>query len=95
MAAKAEHDQGRENSRNLLTSLTAKVRHPRTICEELYCALGEMENRIKEPLSLFVDRMSAAAMRANQLWLYLSAIACALFETLRRRALHGTELAQT
>jgi predicted AAA+ superfamily ATPase len=41
---------------------------------ELYCARGDMENRIKEQFSLFADRVSAETMRANQMRLYLSAI---------------------
>ena len=43
---------------------------PRALYENLYCARGEMENRIKEQLLLFADRMSAETMRANQLRLY-------------------------
>jgi hypothetical protein len=53
-----------------------------------------MENRIKEQLSLFADRMSAETMRANQLRLYLSAAADVLVETLRRLALAGTTMAR-
>jgi hypothetical protein len=44
--------------------------------EELYCARGEMENRIKEcQLDLFADRTSAATLRANQLRLWLASFA--------------------
>jgi hypothetical protein len=53
-----------------------------------------MENRIKEQMLLFADRMSAETMRANQLRLYLSAAAYVLVEALRRLALKGTEMAQ-
>jgi hypothetical protein len=53
-----------------------------------------MENRIKEQMCLFADRMSAETMRANQLRLYLSAAAYVLVEALRRLALKGTELAE-
>jgi len=53
-----------------------------------------MENRIKEEMCLFADRMSAETMRANQLRLYLSAAAYVLVEALRRLALKGTELAE-
>ena len=53
-----------------------------------------MENRIKEQMLLFADRMNAETMRANQLRLYLSAAAYVLVEALRRLALQGTELAQ-
>ena len=94
VVAKAERIQGKENPRYVVTSLAAKAWRPRALYEQLYCARGEMENRIKEQLSLFADRVSAATMRANQLRLYLSAVAYTLIENLRRRALSGTELAR-
>jgi hypothetical protein len=53
-----------------------------------------MENRIKEQLSLFADRMSTATLRANQLRLYFSSFAYVLVHALRRLALAGTEWAQ-
>ena len=53
-----------------------------------------MENRIKEQLCLFADRLSTETMRANQLRLYLSAMAYTLLEALRRLALRGTEWTQ-
>jgi hypothetical protein len=53
-----------------------------------------MENRIKEQFSLFADRVSAETMRANQMRLYLSAMAYVLVSGLRRVGLKGTELAQ-
>src|SRR5256886_4037422 len=52
--------------------------------EQLYCARGEMENRIKEQLSLFADRLSTEALRSNQLRLYFSSLAYVLVEALRR-----------
>lgn len=64
------------------------------VYEDLYCARGDMENRIKEQFSLFADRVSAETMRANQLRLYLSAMAYVLVSALRRLGLKGTELAQ-
>jgi hypothetical protein len=94
VVAKAEQIEGKENPRYVVTSLGAKLWQPRALYEQLYCARGEMENRIKEQLSLFADRVSAATMRANQLRLYLSAMAYTLMENLRRRALQGTELAR-
>ena len=57
--------------------------------EELYCARGDMENRIKEQFSLFADRVSAETMRANQMRLYLSAMAYILVSGLRRLGLKG------
>ena len=53
-----------------------------------------MENRIKEQFSLFADRVSSETMRANQMRLYLSAIAYILVSGLRRLGLQGTELAE-
>ena len=73
--AKAEQIEGKENPRFVVTSLPVKQWQPRPLYEDLYCARGEMENRIKEQMSLFADRMSAETMRANQLRLYLSAAA--------------------
>ena len=62
--------------------------------EDFYCARGEMENRIKEQMCLFADRLSTDEMRGNQLRLYLSALAYTLVEALRRLALRGTEWAE-
>jgi hypothetical protein len=90
--AKAESIPDKDNPRFVVTSLTAG--EPRSLYEDLYCARGEMENRIKEQLCLFSDRLSTETMRANQLRLYFSAMAYALLEALRRLALHGTEWAQ-
>jgi DDE family transposase len=61
--------------------------------ERIYCARGEMENRIKEcQLDLYADRTSAAIMRANQLRLWFASLAYVLMEAVRRLALAGTEL---
>jgi hypothetical protein len=94
VVAKAEHIDGKENPRFVVTSLTAKQWVPQALYEELYCARGDMENRIKEQFSLFADRVSTETMRANQLRLYLSAIAYILVSGLRRLGLKATELAQ-
>jgi hypothetical protein len=67
---------------------------PRALYEDLGCARGEMENRIKEQLSLFSDRLSSETMRSNQLRVYFSAMAYTLLEALRRLAIGGTEWAQ-
>lgn len=78
------------NPRFVVTSLKAA----RTLYEQMYCARGEMENRIKEcQLDLFADRTSAATMRANQLRLWLASMAYVLLTALRRIGLAGTELA--
>ena len=94
VVAKAEQIGGKENPRYLVTSLQADECRPRELYEQLYCAHGEMESRIKEQMSLFADRMSAETKRANQLRLYLSAAAYVLMEALRRLALAGTEMAR-
>jgi hypothetical protein len=91
---KAEQIEGKANPRYVVTSLDAASWPPQKLYEELYCARGDMENRIKEQLSLFADRVSAETMRANQLRLYFSAIAYVLVAGLRRLALTGTELAR-
>ena len=63
--------------------------------EEVYCARGDMENRIKEQqLYLFSDRTSSATMQANQLRLYFSSLAYVLLSELRRQALRGTQFAK-
>ena len=92
---KAEYLDGGENPRFVVTSLSSK-RWPATrLYEELYCARGEMENRIKEQqLYLFADRTSSATMRANQLRLWFSSVAYVLMNELRQVALAGTELAR-
>lgn len=78
----------------VVTSLTSGEWNGRRLYEELYCARGDMENRIKEQFSLFADRVSAETIRANQMRLYLSAMAYILVSGLRRLGLKGTELAQ-
>lgn len=95
VVGKAEHLPGKANPRFIVTSLKIAQGDARTLYEEVYCARGEMENRIKEcQLDLFADRTSTATMRANQLRLWLSSYAYVLLEGLRRIALAGTELAQ-
>jgi len=94
VAAKAEHIDGKENPRFVVTSLKSEEWKARALYEELYCARGDMENRIKEQFSLFADRVSAETMRANQMRLYLSAMAYVLVSGLRRLGLKATELAQ-
>lgn len=93
VVAKAEHIDGKSNPRFVVTSLTAQAWAGRPLYEELYCARGDMENRIKEQFVLFADRVSAATMRANQLRLYLSVFAYSLVCGLRRLGLKATELA--
>lgn len=94
VVAKAEHIDGKENPRFVVTSLNGGGREARMLYEELYCARGDMENRIKEQFSLFAGRVSTETIRANQLRLYFSAMAYVLVSGLRRLGLKGTELAQ-
>ena len=90
VVAKAEQIEGKENPRYVVTSLAADQWPAQPLYEQLYCARGDMENRIKEQYSLFAGRVSAATMRANQLRLYLSAAAFVLMSAFRRLALSGT-----
>ena len=94
VAAKAEHIDGKENPRFVVTSLASEPWPAKVLYEELYCARGDMENRIKEQFSLFADRVSAETMRANQLRLYLSTMAYILVSGLRRLGLKATALAE-
>jgi hypothetical protein len=94
VVAKAEQLEGKENPRYVVTSLSADEWPAQRLYEELYCARGEMENRIKEQLSLFADRMSSETMRANQLRLYISSLAYTLMLGLRRLGLPGTRWAR-
>jgi hypothetical protein len=94
VVGKAEWTQGEANPRFIVTSLDPQRADARALYEDLYCARGEMENRIKEcQLDLFADRTSTATMRANQLRLWFASMAYVLIEGLRRLGLHATELA--
>ncbi|MGH9783157.1 MAG: IS1380 family transposase, partial [Terriglobia bacterium] len=92
--AKAEHLEKGSNPRFVVTSLSPQAWEARALYEQLYCARGEMENRIKEQLSLFADRTSTAFLRSNQTRLYFSSVAYLLMEALRRLGLKETDLAQ-
>jgi hypothetical protein len=82
------------NPRFVVTSLTPAQYGARQLYEDLYCARGEMENRIKEcQLDLFADRTSAATMRANQLRLWFASMAYVLLCALRRIGLQHTQFA--
>jgi hypothetical protein len=94
VVAKAEHIDGKENPRFVVTSLSGEQWAAQALYEQLYCARGDLENRIKEQFSLFADRVSAETMRANQLRLYFSVMAYVLISGLRRLGLKATELAQ-
>lgn len=94
VVAKAEQLVDKANPRFVVTTLPASTHDARALYEDLYCARGDMENRIKEQqLALFADRTSAHTMRANQLRLWFSALAYTLMNALRRFGLAGTNLA--
>ncbi len=94
VVAKAEHLTKGANPRFIVTSLASEDVAARALYETIYCARGEMENRIKEcQLDLNADRTSAATLRANQLRLWFASLAYVLVTALRRLALWGTELA--
>ncbi|PYU32611.1 MAG: IS1380 family transposase, partial [Acidobacteria bacterium] len=94
VVAKAEQIEGKENPRYVVTSLAPEQGPAQRLYEQLYCARGDMENRIKEQLSLFSDRLSTETLLANQLRLYFSSLAYVLVHALRRIGLRGTEWAE-
>jgi hypothetical protein len=94
VVAKAEYLDKGENPRFVVTSLTAEQWAAQDLYEKFYCARGEMENRIKEQMCLFADRLSTDEMKGNQLRLYFSALAYILMEALRRLGLKGTAWAE-
>lgn len=89
--AKAEHTAKGSNPRFVITNLVGDAQR---LYDRRYCQRGEMENRVKEQLMLFADRVSAHRWWTNQWRLLLSALAYTLVEALRRLALAGTVLAQ-
>jgi hypothetical protein len=93
VVAKAEYIDGKSNPRFIVTSLDPERWEKQKLYEELYCARGDMENRIKEQFVLFADRVSASTMRANQLRIYLSVMAYTLMNGLRRLGLQATTMA--
>jgi transposase len=80
VVAKAEHLEKGANPRFVVTSMSAEDWQARCLYEELYCARGEMENRIKGQLMLFADRTSTALLRSNQVRLYFSLLAYGLMQ---------------
>ena len=94
VVAKAEHLEKGANPRFVVTSLSPAAWEARALYEGLYCARGEMENRLKEQLMLFADRTSTAFLRSNQNRLYFSSVAYLLVEALRRLGLKQTDLAR-
>jgi hypothetical protein len=90
--AKAEHLEKGSNPRFVVTSLPDS---DRKLYENLYCARGEMENRIKEQqLDLFADRTSTHYLSSNQLRLWFSTFAYILLNACRVLGLKGTSFAK-
>jgi hypothetical protein len=95
VVGKAEYLERGENPRFVVTSFSSVKWEKRALYEQLYCARGEMENRIKEQqLELFADRTSTGMMRSNQLRLYFSTFAYTLLDGFRRLGLAGTRMAR-
>ena len=95
VVAKAEWTGGKANPRFVVTSLTREEHEARHLYEKLYCARGEMENRIKEcQLDLYADRTSAHTMRANPLRLWFASMGYVLICALRRIGLKHTQFAR-
>ena len=95
VVGKAEWTGGEANPRFVVTSLAREEHEARHLYEKLYCARGEMENRIKEcQLDLCADRTSARTMRANQLRLWFASMGYVLICALRRIGLKHTQFAR-
>ncbi len=89
---KAEHMSQGSNPRYVVTNLPGDAKQ---LYDTVYCARGEMENRIKEQqLDLFADRTSCHLWWPNQFRLLLSTLAYTLIHAIRRLALKDTELAR-
>jgi hypothetical protein len=94
VVAKAEWTGDKANPRFVVTSLTREEHEARHLYEKVYCARGDMENRIKEcQLELYADRTSAHTMRANQLRLWFASMSYVLICALRRIGLKHTQFA--
>ena len=95
VVGKAEHLGKGANPRFVVTSLKAREHDARELYEKMYCARGEMENRIKEQqLMLFADRTSTHKMFSNQIRLYFSSLAYVLVQALRQLGLAGTDMSK-
>ena len=95
VVAKVAAIPGKPNPRFVVTTFDQEAWVAKTLYEDLYCARGDRENRIKEQqLDLFADRTSSRTMRSNQLRVWFSALAYILMNDLRRVGLAGTDLAR-
>ena len=92
VVGKAEFTEGEANPRFVVTSLKRRECKSKPLYEKLYCARGDMENRIKEcQLDLYADRTSTAILKANQLRLWFASVAYVLLCALRRIGLCQTK----
>jgi hypothetical protein len=95
VVGKAEFTAGEANPRFVVTSLKRSECNAKYLYEKIYCARGDMENRIKEcQLDLYADRTSTATMRANQLRLWFASMAYVLMCAVRRIGLDHTPFAK-
>jgi len=95
VVGKAEQLRGKANPRFVVTSLSSEQIRASVLYQKVYCARGDMENRIKEQqLGMFADRTSTATMRANQLRLWIASLAYTLVHELRRVGLQGSSFAK-
>ena len=95
VVAKAQWSEGEANPRYVVTTLAEHEVKSRYLYEKVYCARGDMENRIKESQGdLFADRTSTATMRANQLRLWFASMAYVLLCAVRRIGLKRTQFAK-
>jgi len=81
----------KDNPRFIVTNLKTT---PKFIYQKVYCARGDIENRIKElKLGLEIDRTSCTSFKANQLRVLMTAAAYVLMQELRLKA-HRTGCAR-
>lgn len=94
VVAKAEYlSGGKNNPRFVVTNLPRHSWSAKRLYEELYCARGEAENRIKEQqLDLYGTRLSTQTMQGNRVRMAFSAMAYVLTCALRRIGLYGTRM---
>jgi hypothetical protein len=95
VVCKAEHLEKGENPRFIVTNISEDDIAAKELYENIYCARGEMENRIKEQqLELFADKTSCETMRANQLRLWFSSVAYVILNIFREYLLRGTKYSE-
>lgn len=95
VVSKGEYLPKGANPRFVVTSIPDAQIEAKDLYEKVYCARGEMENRIKEQqLGLFADRTSSNRLRSNQIRLYFSSFAYVLMNALREYGLKGTQMAK-